>query len=159
MAVTIGGGAVWVTAPNLGAIVRIDPATNRVTATIHLSPRRIGQPCGFITADQHAVWAAGAHCGAVVARIDPRTNKPSGRVLAVTTPIGVGLGFGSLWVADLDAKAIERVNPRTTRVIGRLPVVDEPVRLAIGFGSVWSRDDTGRVLRIKPQAAVTPTSS
>ena len=66
-------------------------------------------------------------------------------------PIGLALGFGSVWVADLDAKAIARIDPSTGRIVARLPVGGLPIRLAVGFGSVWVRDDTGRVLRIEPQ--------
>ena len=148
MAVTAGGGAVWVTVPNLSAVVRIDPVTNSVAATIRLSR----QPCAFLVADARAVWAAGDHCTSAVTRIDLRANTPTGTVKGLTTPIGLGLGFRSLWVADLDSQAIDRVNPRTTRIVARLPVGGSPVRLAVGFGSVWIRDDTGRVLRIRPQA-------
>jgi streptogramin lyase len=72
-------------------------------------------------------------------------------VTGLLAPIGLGLGFGSVWAADLDAKAIDRVDPRTRRVIARLRVGGFPVRLAVGFGSVWVGDDTGRVLRIAPQ--------
>jgi streptogramin lyase len=85
-----------------------------------------------------------------VTRIDPRTNKPDKIVAGFKAPIGLAVGFGSLWVADLDAKAILRINPRSGRIVGRLPVGGLPVLLKIGFGSVWVRDDTGRVLRIKP---------
>ena len=148
MAVTAGGGAVWVTVPNLSAVVRIDPATNSVATTIRLSR----QPCAFLVADARAVWAAGDHCTSAVTRIDLGANTPTGTVKGLTTPIGLGLGFRSLWVADLDSQAIDRVNPRTTRIVARLPVGGSPVRLAVGFGSVWIRDDTGRVLRIRPQA-------
>lgn len=151
MEVTAGGGAVWVALPNLHTIVRVDPATNTVAKRIHLSAS-FGQLCGFLAADARAVWAAGGNCGlSFVTRIDPRTNKPSGRVSGETSPVGLALGFGSLWVADLEAKAIDRVNPRTARVIGRLRVGGYPVGIATGFGSVWLRDDRGRVLRIRPQ--------
>ena len=66
------------------------------------------------------------------------------------TPIGLALGFGSLWVADLGRQAVDRVDPRTGRITGRLPVGGKPIRIGVGFGSVWVRSDTGRVLRIKP---------
>ena len=46
---------------------------------------------------------------------------------------------------------IDRVNLRTRKIVARLPVRGVPISLAVGFGSVWVRDDTGRVLRIKPQ--------
>ncbi|OLD58777.1 MAG: hypothetical protein AUI83_03775 [Armatimonadetes bacterium 13_1_40CM_3_65_7] len=148
MSVTTGAGAVWVGVSGLSAIVRIDPATNAVASKIPLPI----QPCGFLVADQNAVWAAGAHCANVVDRLDPHTNRRAGQVKGyLLAPIGLALGFGSLWLADLDAKEIVRVNPRTGRIIGRLPVGGQPIRLGIGFGSVWVRDDGGRVLRIRPR--------
>jgi YVTN family beta-propeller protein len=148
MAVAAGAGAIWASLPDRNTIVRIDPATNAVTARVRLSE----QPCAFLVADVHAVWSAGGHCAARVTRIDPRTNRQNGTVkAALAAPIGLALGFGSLWVADLDAKAIDRFDPRTGRIVARLPVGGYPVRLAVGFGSVWVRDDTGRVLRIRPR--------
>jgi DNA-binding beta-propeller fold protein YncE len=147
MAIAAGGRALWASVPSLSTVVRIDPATNAVTARIRL----FGQPCAFLAADNRAVWAAGGHCASRVMRADPRTNRRRRSVKGVAAPIGLAVGFGSLWVADLDAKIIARVNPRTARIIARLPVGGYPVRLAVGFGSVWVRDDTGRVLRIIPQ--------
>jgi len=146
--VTTGAGAVWVGVPGLSAVVRIDPATNAVVSTIRI----LGQPCGFLVTDENAVWASGAHCANYVARVDPHSNKPAGQVKGyLLAPIGLALGFHSLWLADLDAKEIVRVNPRTARIIGRLTVGGLPIRLGIGFGSVWVRSDNGRVLRIRPQ--------
>jgi virginiamycin B lyase len=139
--------SVWVAVPGLNSVMRIDPDTNAVSAKIHAPG-----PCGFLTVSKDAVWAAGAHCAATITRIDPRTNQANGRVKgSLSAPIGLALAFGSLWVADLDAKAIDRVDPRSGRIVGKLPVGGYPVRLGIGFGSIWVRDDTGRVLRIRPQ--------
>jgi len=156
MTVSAGDGGVWVTMTKLDAVMRIDPTTNDVSATVKLSWLRSGQPCGFIASTESAIWAAGAHCGAssgfgVVTRIDPRKNRVSRIVTGFKAPIGLAVGFGSLWVADLDAKAIDRVNSRTGRIVARLRVGGLPIRLGIGFGSVWVRDDSGRVLRIRPQ--------
>jgi YVTN family beta-propeller protein len=154
MAVTTGAGAVWVSVPNLNALVRIDPTTNAVAATIRLP----GSPYGFLVADGHAVWAASAHAGSVIWRIDPRSNRQTGTVTGqLIAPIGLALGFGSLWVADLDAKTIDRVNPSNGRIVARLRVGGYPIRLGIGSGSVWVRDDTGRVLRINPLRKVDRT--
>jgi YVTN family beta-propeller protein len=146
MSVTAGGGAVWVGVPTLKVVVRIDPATNEVVSRI-----RAGQACGFLAAGRNAVWAAGAHCGNYVTRISPRSNRRVGQVKGnLLAPIGLALGSGSLWIADLDAKTIDRVNPRRSRIVARLRVGGLPVRLGVGFGSVWVRDDSGRVLRIRP---------
>jgi virginiamycin B lyase len=147
MGIAASARAVWVTVPGLNTVVRIDPATNAVAARVHMP----GQPCAFIVANDQSVWVAGSRCTSSVMRIDPRTNRSNGGVQGEVTPIGLALGFGSLWVADLDAKRIDRVNLRTGRVIGRIAVGGYPVRLAVGFGSLWVRDDTGRVLRIRPR--------
>lgn len=157
MAVAAGGGAVWVTMTAPDTVVRIDPAANKVSATVKLSSLRSGQPCGFLAVGQGVVWAAGAHCAAssgyaVVTRIDSQKNASTATAAGFRAPIGLAIGFGSLWVADLDAQMIDRVDPKTSRIVARLPVGGQPIRLGIGFGSVWVRDDGGRVLRIKPLA-------
>jgi YVTN family beta-propeller protein len=151
MAVAAGAGAVWVTLPSADSIVRIDPGTNAVVARVQLSQ----QPCAFLTAGEGTVWAAGGHCASSVMRINGRTNRPSGAVTETSAPVGVAVGFGSVWVADLDASQIVRINPNTERIVGRLQLRGTPVRLAVGFGSLWVRDDSGRVLRIKPCLTVT----
>lgn len=147
VSLTAGKGAVWVTVPNRHALVRIDPAKNAVVATVRVA----AEPCGFVVAGPRTVWVSGAHCASAVAALDPRTNRPAGKVAGLVAPIGLGIAFSSLWVVDLDSKAIDRVNERTRRVVGRLQVGGFPVRLATGFGSIWVEDDTGRVLRIRPQ--------
>ena len=146
IALAVGAGAVWVTLPNADSIVRIDPATNAVVARIDLAQ----QPCAFLAAGERTVWAASGHCAGTVMRIDGRTNRAAGAVQGMSAPVGVVVGFGSVWAADLDARQIVRVDPTTGRVVGRLQVRGLPVRLAVGFGSLWVRDDTGRVLRITP---------
>ena len=80
-----------------------------------------------------------------------RSDEQAGRSgQGDAAPVGVAVGFGSVWAADLGAKPIVRVNPSTERIVGRLRLRGTPVRLAVGFGSLWVRDDSGRVLRIKP---------
>jgi virginiamycin B lyase len=146
MSVAAGAGAVWVTLPSTDSIVRIDPGTNTVVATVRLSE----QPCAFLAAGGSSVWAASGHCGGSVLRINAQTNTSAGAVTGTSAPVGVAVGFGSVWVADLDAKQIVRINPSTKRIVGRLGLRGFPVRLAVGFGSLWVRDDTGRLLRINP---------
>jgi virginiamycin B lyase len=150
MGVNPGAGSVWVTVPNGNALVRIDQATNAVTATI-TSTKQEDRPCGGVAVSASSVWIAGAHCGNVIRQIDPRTNRPTGRVNGSVSPINVALAFGSLWVSDLDARSVLRVDPRTRHIIGILPVGGIPVLLTVGLGSIWVRDDTGHVLRIAPR--------
>jgi YVTN family beta-propeller protein len=138
-------GAVWAAVPNANELVRIDPATNAIAARVDVPY----PPCGFVAAGA-AVWSAGGGCGDVVARIDPRTKTVTARVVE-PHPVGLGLGFGSVWVAVLGAGFVDRIDPTTGRLTARLRVGGTPVRLSVGFGSVWVNDDDGSVLRIEPQ--------
>jgi virginiamycin B lyase len=147
MSLAAGAGALWVSLPSTASIVRIDPDTNTVVARVQLSR----EPCAFVAAGEGTVWAAGGHCVGSVMRINGRTNKPAGLIDGLSAPVGIAVGLGSVWVADLDAGEIVRVDPHTARVVGRLRLRGLPVRLAVGFGSLWVRDDSGRVLRINPQ--------
>jgi streptogramin lyase len=147
MGVTTGGGTVWIDVPNANRIVRLDPATNRILATVTLPY----PPCAFLAADKAALWSAAGACGEVVGRIDAHTNRLTETVKGEPHPIGLALGFGSLWVAVLDLKTVDRIDPRTRRVVGRLPITGIPTHVGVGFGSVWVRDDDGHVLRIRPQ--------
>jgi DNA-binding beta-propeller fold protein YncE len=146
MGVFAGGGAVWAAVPNGNRIVRIDPATNAVTAIVKLP----FPPCGNVIADKTALWSAGGGCGDVVARVDLRTLRLTRPLEREPHPVGLGLAFGSVWVAVLDSANVDRIDPQTGRVVARLRVGGIPVRLAVGFGAVWVNDDRGRVLRIEP---------
>jgi YVTN family beta-propeller protein len=148
MSLAVGGGAVWVSLPSTNTIVRINPGTNKVVARVHLSQT----PCAFLAVGERTVWAARGSCGGSVLRVNGRTNRPAGTVKGLTAPIGVAVGFGSVWVADVAASQIVRINPSTNRILGRLQLSGQPVRLAVGFGSLWVRDDSGQVLRVNPAA-------
>jgi streptogramin lyase len=66
-------------------------------------------------------------------------------------PVGIEVGFGSVWVANEGSGNIDQIDPHSGRLVARLHIVGLAVRLGVGFGSVWVTDDYGRVLRIKPQ--------
>ena len=54
MGVIAAAGAVWTILPQANMAVRIDPATNEKTVF------RLGYPpCGYIAADENAVWSTG----------------------------------------------------------------------------------------------------
>ena len=79
MAVGVGGGSVWATAAELGAVVRIDPATNKVTATIKLPWLESGQPCGFVVADEARGLAGGRPLRHLVRLQRRHADRPGAR--------------------------------------------------------------------------------
>jgi streptogramin lyase len=117
-----------------------------VVATVKLTDC----PGGFLAVGESAVWSAGGGCADVVARIDPRTGRVTGR-LYEPHPVGLAVAGGSVWVAVIVSADVDQIDPRTGRLVARLHVGGTPVRLAAGFGSIWVNDDTGQVLRIQPR--------
>jgi hypothetical protein len=80
-AVAAGGGRVWLTTAAgeaKGQIERLDPATGRVIATLHLPAGR----CYYATYASGSLWATCAAGGAATEffRIDPATGHVRGRV-------------------------------------------------------------------------------
>jgi hypothetical protein len=152
MNLTATGGRLWVAVPNANEIVRIDPATNSVVATLKLPY----SPCAFLVADQSAVWSAGGGCADKVGRIDARTTTLTATV-DEPHAVGLALAFGSLWAAVIDSANVDQIDPRTGRLIARLHIGGAPVRLGVGFGSIWvdlrrsqgvpRRHEFGQVLR------------
>ena len=89
----IGGGAgsLWVDVPNSDAVIRIDPATDRVTATVTDTG-----VCASLVANDAAVWVAsseGDGCTGGVIKVDPATNQ-------VVAHVNDGDGTGPLALSD-----------------------------------------------------------
>jgi YVTN family beta-propeller protein len=134
--------AVWVLTPSGNSVVRIDPATNEVVATIG-----VGRAPSGLAVGAGAVWVSRRSDGAVV-RIDPATNRvvariPVGRALGAMTVAG-----GVVWVA-LPGRGLGRIDPASNE-----PTLVPVARccdgeLAAGEGALWvaNRGD-GSLVRV-----------
>ena len=127
--VVFAGGEVWVASAENGRIVRIDPATNRITAVTPLHGTAID-----LAADRGSVWVATVPDD-VVFRLSP----DDGSVLA-TFPAGDGpstlSAAGGVWIADTTAREIVRLAPDGTRE--RLPTGGTPWAARAHDGLVWA---------------------
>ncbi len=156
IAISAGLGAVWVatgrTAGAIDRIVKIDPATGRITTTFAV-PKSGGS--GFwgqdvLAAGAGAVWIANAD-GAVV-RIDPVTGRartvPSIFARAVTADATavVAVGQRELWRIDpATATVAENVHVETAAFSGLAAAA-----LDVG-GGIWALDERGgKVWHITP---------
>jgi YVTN family beta-propeller protein len=143
-AVATSPGAVWVTMPDPDKrhVVRIDPATNRVVATIG-----VGDNGGRLTVTEDAIWAATNT--RTVKKIDPATNSVVSIVDAGAVASGAAAGLGSIWVTDVGDSLI-RIDPTGNRVVGELRIPGA-VFPAVGEGAVWvSSESTNTVVRVEP---------
>jgi YVTN family beta-propeller protein len=87
-------------------VSRIDPATNKLVATIKLGAQA---PSGLGIADG-AVWVSAASDKAVF-RIDPATNAVVGRIGVRGGNVSLATGAGAVWVQSLDGNLITRIDP------------------------------------------------
>jgi virginiamycin B lyase len=145
--------AVWVGIPNSSSVVRVDPATNKLVATI---PTGVS-PCGGIAAGPNAIWVSTCYDDHFAIRIDPRTNKNVAEIDLGGNNGGAVVIGGYPWFPV--ANRVVRVNPDTNRVDR---VVEFAADKFLGFGSVVGFDalwvgsvDPGRIARI-PLAALQP---
>ena len=158
-AVLVAGGSVWVANSGDGTVSRIDPATNRVIATIHVD----GDPAQ-LTADSGAVWVATAEATrttaparATLQRIDPATNRVV-QTLPLPDDAGVGdvlAADGRLWVS-LNDGTVQRLDTADGRVLASISLASQGVSvLASGSGMLWAAKGS-MLVAISPQrAAVT----
>jgi virginiamycin B lyase len=149
--ISIGEGSVWVTAPDLrpdgsrGNLVRIDPVTNEVAATIN-----IGGPIQGLAVGGGSVWVTVPDGGSsTLYRVDPTTER-------VADTVGVGEAAGSLlfaegsvWVNhEWAGGSVDRIDPATGEVTDTF---DLPNVQAAGGGSLWGVSGDA-VLRIDPES-------
>ena len=133
--VEVSPGAVWVTAYEDNAVMRIDTATNTVAATIPVPGGPVGLAFGA-----GSLWVSSDD--GKVARIDPATNSIVATIQTQDTGGYVAFGGGAVWVTNAgyegqaDGK-LTRIDPATNGVTASLIVGSWPWRLAYAGGSVW----------------------
>jgi DNA-binding beta-propeller fold protein YncE len=165
---TAAAGSLWITDPQEsgnGLVLRIDPATNSVTARIPFAKIQ-ATACGDLAGDDAALWVVSGGCnGRLLVRIDPRTNQVVKQIALGAFAQDVALGFGSVWVTtngpfgNAALSGLNRINPATSKVAARThlpaPQVLEsgataPLALAVGAGSIWVGGGNN-VLRVTPR--------
>jgi YVTN family beta-propeller protein len=142
-AVAYGEGSLWVTLlgfrfdaaadPPLqltaGSVVRLDPATGTVQATIP-----VGRGPFDIEVTPGAVWVPLGLDGAIV-RIDPATNATVATI-PVPDPTGLAVGLGAVWVA-CNCGTLSRIDPATNTIVATISAQTTGAGVTTGAGSVW----------------------
>jgi virginiamycin B lyase len=137
--------AVWVLTPSDHSVVRIDPATNDVVATIG-----VGRAPSGLAVGAGAVWVSRHSDGAVV-RIDPATNRVVATIAVGRAPGAVTVAGGVVWVALPEDGGLGRIDPASNRsTVVRVPGCCAG-ELAAGEGGLWvaNRGD-GSLVRVDP---------
>ncbi len=143
------GTSIWLLAPG-GKLMRIDPATNTVTASVTLTPG--GNAYQSLDGDRVGLWVTDWD-GTRVLRFDPVTLRATASIEISSKPKGVLVTSGAVWVANTRGGSVERIDPTTNKVVATIAVgptgPSGPNWLARGLGSIWTGvPNTGSVVRI-----------
>lgn len=152
--VVAGAGSIWVASDAKGAIARIDPTTNAVSATIPTKADSF-----YLTFGMGALWAASG-TQQTLQKIDPATDT-----VVTTTPLGREPGFlvageGAVWVQEQGDGTVARVDPATGVVSGRVKV-DPTLKygdIDTGGGKVWLRTTAAQTFVVIDPKALTVTA-
>lgn len=149
--IVTGFGSVWLEDTDSQTLLRMDPATRRVTARFPLG--------GYmeITPGKGVLWVGLSRNGETsLLRIDPRTNKIAGRLHLRDVPGGWGPGGvpvmvgGNLWVLSVEA-ATRVVDPATGRAAKPIVTARNGYRtrsFAVADGDLWVQTSDGRLVRL-----------
>ena len=113
-------GSLWATSASAGAVVRVDPRTNRVVARIVTG----GTPAN-LTAAFGSLWA-GSATGTAVFRIDTETNTATRVETGGEGPGSVEPVRDALWVSQQGSNTVAKLDPETGEVIATVPVGTAP---------------------------------
>jgi YVTN family beta-propeller protein len=140
-----GQGAVWVTAPDDGKIMRIDVQTEAV-----VDSTGVGSAPAGIAVGPGAVWVVDS-AGPSLIRVSPETNEEVATIPVGNGPVGVAAGLGAVWVTNRLDGTVSRIDPETNEVDATIPVGEAPTGIAADDDGVWvANSDGGTLVRIDP---------
>ena len=135
--------AVWVISPD-SAVVRIDPLTNRIVATIR------GLQARAIAAGDAGVWVLGID--GTIARIDRASNRFEARDRVRASAVAsLAVGGGAAWVSAPGDGTVWRIQPGPRLVMRTIDVGAGVGDLSFGAGSLWAVNPLrGTLVQIDP---------
>jgi ABC-type branched-subunit amino acid transport system substrate-binding protein len=130
-------GVVWglKPTPDAAELVRVDPASNTVTATIRVPSGGLDD----IAVGAGAVWASDHEAG-VVWRVDPGPPVRQRTVPVATGVESLAFGAGSVWAVNPLQGTISRIDPSTNLVSQTIRIGGTPRDVTFGDGAVWVSD-------------------
>ena len=128
-------GVLWgLRAPPKPGLVRVDPRTNAVTATIRIGSEGLSD----IAVGAGAVWVSDTN--GVVWRINPG-RRATQRTIALARGVdSLAFGSGSLWAVNPFEGTLSRIDPTTNVVSKTITIGGTPRDVTAGDGSLWVSD-------------------
>jgi YVTN family beta-propeller protein len=147
LSIATGAGSVWILSDPSGKLARIDPATDKVIATIPVAAGSFAAAFGF-----GSVWITTTSPGSVQ-RIDPATNAVVATIPVGPVPRFLAAGEGGVWTLNQGDGSVSRIDPATNTVSATIEagVSGGGGDIASGGGKVWVRGRKTLLLVIDPR--------
>ena len=134
--VDVGFGATWVASQ--GALLRIDPQTNRVVATIPVS---VSGESASIAFGEGSVWVTSGQAHGVVYRVDPTANRVTATIEVPGGAFGIIVAAGTVWVTQYlpepDPGIVARIDASTNQLLAPVEVPNMPGAIRYGLDAIW----------------------
>jgi streptogramin lyase len=141
--------AIWVHNFDSGNLLRIDPHTNQVVATIP-----VASGSGQVANEAGYIWTLGHdQISSSIWKVDPQTNRVVD-VIALSYPNAYLVASpGAIWVVSVGTQTITRIDSHTDKVVARFSVPSGLGWISYGAGSLWVCGFlSGTVTRIEPSS-------
>jgi streptogramin lyase len=127
--------AVWIAATKPYSVQRINPATNKVDATVRLT----GEACSGLEFGFGSIWAPVCGKRPALARIDVHTNKIRAilPIAAAGTEGGITASGDSIWIVTDKNGTLTRIDPLTNSVRQRVAIPPGAYNPLFSDGIVW----------------------
>lgn len=138
--VAAGFGSLWVANDAGGALVRIDPRTNRIERRI-----RIARGICPVAVGGRTIWVASYRTDTVY-RVNPSSGQIVSRAKVSHWPQRFTVGAGSVWLSTFEHGLIARFDARSGRKTRVYNVGGNPSGLALAGGALWVSFGRGTTL-------------
>ena len=140
-ALAYDGSSLWVANKEGKSLMRVDPRTSKVEATLDLE----GEPLALIF-DGRSLWVALGDLGQII-QVDPQSASIGQRVNVDADPAALLFDGESLWAAAPRAEQVFRIRLSDARVIRTISVQGAPIALQSlscgdGCWDIWTADES-----------------
>jgi YVTN family beta-propeller protein len=130
--VLFDGQSIWVNQTLNNSVMKVDPATNQLVATVAVGT----SPARGIAFDGTSIWVANTGSN-TVSKIDVATNQVTQTLSVGTYPNGVAFDGAFIWVSNRDSNTVNRIDPNRNVIVQTYSVGTNPLGMASDGTFMW----------------------